>query len=172
MDLECSRSSVQRLAMILYSLGVLLIIRTPQHHMQDAEHWWRRDNLKVWYTNDSAFALTFDCIKVWFTELCSIRLSLGYHPEPDKRFLVTSTENTELATAHFNEKGFKIRTSFRYLGIFLGAAGNTTASIRKSGQLGSVCGNIITYCREGTTGCICRSNLLTPTPVGLHPASN
>ena len=60
-----------------------------------------------------------------------IRNSLGYHPKPDRGFLITSEENTVLYISHFHEEGFKIRTGFRYLGGFKETVGDAIYYISK-----------------------------------------
>ena len=94
------------LAMIIYGIVVLPITRIPQNHLQDME-WQRwRDKLQVWYADDLALASNFSCIKAWFYKMLWIRNSLGYHPKPDRGFLITSEENTVLSISHFHEEGF------------------------------------------------------------------
>ena len=71
----------ETLAMILYGLGLITIIKALKHFVMDNErHQWK-GTLHVWYANDSALASSFDQIKDYFLEICNIAPQLGYHTE-------------------------------------------------------------------------------------------
>ena len=46
----------------------------------------------------------------------------GYHHEPIKIFLATSTGNIGIAKALFTEEGYKVDTGLWYLGRYIGIA--------------------------------------------------
>eukprot|EP00957_Ditylum_brightwellii_P077975 5927077-Ditylum_brightwellii.AAC.1 len=96
------------MAMFLYALGVLPIIKQLKHHQLDVESLTREiSNCK-------------HAIKAWFQELCQIGPPLGYFPEPDKSILVTALLNLELAKNYFQAENFKIKTGYHYLGGHIG----------------------------------------------------
>ena len=51
------------------------------------------DNLQVWYTGNYAIASPLSRKKEWFRELFRIGPSLGYHPNPEKSFVIMYYEN-------------------------------------------------------------------------------
>eukprot|EP00957_Ditylum_brightwellii_P015584 1174892-Ditylum_brightwellii.AAC.1 len=99
------------MAMFLYALGVLPIIKQLKHHQLDVELLTREiERLQAWYADDSAKAAYFEAIKVWFQELCRIGPPLGYFPEPDKSILGPALCTLELAKNYFQVEKFKIKT--------------------------------------------------------------
>ena len=90
--------------------------------MADAEYQSKRNTLEVWYSGDLSLSSTVANIKDLFVEQCRVVPTIGYHPEPAKRFLVTSIRNIYWSTAFFAEEGFKVDTNLRCLDGYLGAA--------------------------------------------------
>ena len=70
-------------------------------------------------------------------KLCRIRLSLVYHPYPDKIFLFSLVANVNLAKKHSIDYGFKIRTVFIYLGEYLEAYGDASSYTKEKCKTGS-----------------------------------
>ena len=99
---------------------------------------------------------SFARIKARFAKLHRIRPSLGYCPDPEKSFLVTSAANAELDTEHFRDEGLKKRTGFSYLGGFGGSRWRRYLLYQgRSGKLGQISGNILADSGEAAKGCLC-----------------
>ena len=94
--------------MILYGMGVLQLIQALQHHVLYLECHRRHDTLKFLFADDSAIAWTLSRTKAQFVELWWLGIPLGYHTDPDKRFVVTSSEDVAIATYLFQDYCIKI----------------------------------------------------------------
>ena len=62
---------------------------------------------------------TLSRIQAWFAELYQLGTYLGLNADPEKSFIIASSENLDIATSLFKEEGSKINTVMIYLGGFI-----------------------------------------------------
>ena len=99
------------LAMILYGLALLTIIKELKTNFLDLK--------QPWYADDAAATGKFQQIKDFVMELMEKGPKYGYYPEPEKSILVVHPSNVLYAKTFFEDLKFKIVTGTRYLGGFI-----------------------------------------------------
>lgn len=100
------------LAMILYGLGLLPLIRQLKAEFPDVE--------QPWYADDAGAGGTFTSIRAHFKRLQELGPKFGYFPNPSKSIIVVPAHSLARAKAAFADLGFTVKTGSRYLGGFLG----------------------------------------------------
>ena len=112
----CSREGMTQgnpLAMILYSLGMLLLMLQLKAAVSIA--------LQPWHANDAAVGGSFDELKKVFKLSMTMGPARGYFPETTKYILVVKPAMAERAKAHFYHLGFTVVTGTRYPGGSIGS---------------------------------------------------
>ncbi len=100
------------LAMVMYGLGLLPLIRILKTEVPDLH--------QPWYADDAGAGGHFQNIRLYFKKLQEYGPPRGYFPEPSKSILIVQEHNKEKAEAYFNDFGFEVVTGGRYLGGFIG----------------------------------------------------
>jgi hypothetical protein len=101
------------LAMFIYGMGLLPLIRRLKGEVDDVS--------QPWYADDAGAGGKFDQIKVYFGKLEEYGSKYGYFPEASKSILIVREHNAERAKEYFAEMKFTIKTGYRYLEGFVGA---------------------------------------------------
>ena len=104
------------LAMLLYGLAILPLIRV----LKKTENWTQN-----WYADDSACCATFENLLKWFNLLIATGPKFGYFAEPDKSFLVVHPSFVEQAKEFFKNTNLNIVLGQRFLAGFIGGAEDT-----------------------------------------------
>lgn len=99
------------LSMLLYGVATLPLINHLSGHQQVIQNW---------YADDASAIGKLAHIKAWLMDLMSTGPSYGYHPEPQKSYLVVSHHLKEKAEEIFGPFGLKIVTGQRFLGGYVG----------------------------------------------------
>jgi hypothetical protein len=100
------------LAMVMYGVGLLPLIRILKKTVPDLH--------QPWYADDAGAGGTFQNIRLYFEKLQEFGPPRGYFPEPSKSILIVRNHNKEKAEVCFKDSGFKVVTGSRYLGGFIG----------------------------------------------------
>ena len=100
------------LAMIVYGIGVLPLIRELRNAHPYAT--------QPWYADDMGAGGTFQQIQEHFLDLQARGPNRGYYREPTKSILVVDPENVARAEEHFRGLGIWVVTGHRYLGGYIG----------------------------------------------------
>ena len=104
------------LAMLLYALAVLPLIRL----LKKPEKWTQN-----WYADDSACLASFENLLTWFKTLVDEGPKYGYFPEPEKSFLIVHPKCVEHAKTYFKDWKINIVSGQRFLGGFIGSVEDT-----------------------------------------------
>jgi hypothetical protein len=97
------------LAMSMYALGILPLIQKLDGTKQ------------VWFADDAAAGASVDRLKEWWDDLLKLGPAYGYHPNPEKTWLIVKEESLDDAAEAFRSSGVNIVSSGRkYLGAALG----------------------------------------------------
>jgi len=105
------------LAMLLYALAVLPLIRL----LKKPEKWTQN-----WYADDSACLASFENLLTWFKTLVDEGPKYGYFPEPEKSFLIVHPKCVEHAKTYFKDWKINIVSGQRFLGGFIGSVEDTS----------------------------------------------
>jgi len=100
------------LAMVMYGVGLLPLIRILKKAVSDVH--------QPWYADDAGAGGHFNRITRYFEKLQEFGPPRGYFPEPSKSILIVKEHNKERAEVCFADFGFKVVTGSRYLGGFIG----------------------------------------------------
>lgn len=99
------------LAMAMYALGTLPLILKLQN-----------DVTQAWYADDATAGGEITGLRRWWEKLEAIGPQYGYHPNPNKTWLVVKPEHLPAAEEQFQETGVKITTQGqRHLGAAIGS---------------------------------------------------
>ena len=99
------------LAMIVYGIGVLPLIRELRNaHSQVTQ---------PWYADDTGSGGSFQQMQAHFQDLQAQGPARGYYPEPTKSIFVVAPGNVAKAEEHFRGLGIRVVTGHRYLGGFV-----------------------------------------------------
>ena len=120
------------LGMMFYGVGILPLTRklkkgsdflNEQKQMcdHDANFDWNQN----WYADDSACASILKEIVLWLKLLIAEGPKYGYHPEPDKSYLIVHPDWVEEANKLFCEFKVNVVTGHRFLGGFVGGVEDT-----------------------------------------------
>eukprot|EP00978_Attheya_sp_CCMP212_P013894 scaffold35059_cov31-Attheya_sp.AAC.1 len=101
------------LAMFIYGMGLLPLIRRLKSEVENVS--------QPWYADDAGAGGKFDRITVSFEKLEEYGPKYGYFPEASKSILIVREHNVERAKEYFAEMNFSIKSGYRYLGGFVGA---------------------------------------------------
>uniref|UniRef100_A0A8D8W759 Reverse transcriptase domain-containing protein n=3 Tax=Cacopsylla melanoneura TaxID=428564 RepID=A0A8D8W759_9HEMI len=99
------------LAMPLYALATLPLIKSLSCHT---------DTTQCWYADDSSVQGTIENLVNWWKDLNTQGPQYGYYPEGNKSCLVVSQEDIEYAQHVFEGTGIKVVTGSRFLGGYVG----------------------------------------------------
>ena len=101
------------LAMCLYTLSLQPLISRLQTVSQAKQ---------CWFADDATGCGSIQNIKAWWDELTVAGPGLGYYPNAGKCWLVTKSDNEEIARSIFEETAINITTEGRnHLGAALGS---------------------------------------------------
>ena len=88
------------LAMIAYSIGVLLLIKLPKEEFTDLT--------QTWYADDASALGTFTNIKLYFNSLKRFVPSHEYYPEPSKSVMIVHPDNIKVRKQFVLSHVFKV----------------------------------------------------------------
>ena len=100
------------LAMVMYGVGLLPLIRILKTAISDVH--------QPWYADDAGAGGHFNRITRYLEKLQEFGPPRGYFPEPSKSILIVQEHNKEKAEVCFADFDFKVVTGSRYLGGFIG----------------------------------------------------
>ena len=100
------------LAMIVYSIGILPLIKNPK--------WAIPDITQPRYADDAGSLGTFARLENYFDLLTRQSPRWGYHPEPIKSVLVVPQKNIEARKLFRVRHGFRVCTGACYIGGYIG----------------------------------------------------
>ena len=98
--------------MITYGIGILTLIKNLKREIPDVTH--------PWYADDAGSLGMFTRLETYFDLLTRQGLGRGYHSKPSKSVLIVHLENIEAGKVFGRSHGFKVCTSARYLGGYIG----------------------------------------------------
>ena len=101
------------LAMLLYGLAVLPLVRELKNSNK-----WKQN----WYADDSACLAQLLLVREWFDRLMVEGPKYGYFPKPEKCYLIVHPDFILQADNIFRDLGIKVVTGQRFLGGFIGTA--------------------------------------------------
>ena len=97
------------LAMAMFAVGIVPLIREMEGTHQ------------VWFADDAASVGSLNEVHQWWTKLEEIGPRYGYHPNPNKTWLIVKDEISENAQALFRSSGINITSDGRkHLGSAIG----------------------------------------------------
>ena len=100
------------LAMIAYRIGILPLINNIKREIPDVP--------QPWYADNAGALGTFAKLETNFYFLTCQGLGRWYHPKPTKSILIVQTENIEARKLFRRRHRFRVCTSARYLGGYIG----------------------------------------------------
>jgi hypothetical protein len=103
------------LAMVLYGLAVLPLVRQLKREFPLVE--------QPWYADDAAAGGQFSALHKQFRRLQELGPSFGYFAEPSKSFLIVQPQQLDRAKAFFKDMAITVETGHRYLGSYIGDQG-------------------------------------------------
>ena len=100
------------LAMPMYALATIPLIKKLQCHLADVS--------QVWYADDASAAGKIDKLGEWWSQLSTQGPKYGYFANATKTWLVTKVKHLATATASFADTGVQVTSGARpYLGLLL-----------------------------------------------------
>ena len=100
------------LAMIVYEIGILPLIKNLKREIPDAAQPW-------YYDNARALGM-FMRLETYFDSLTCQGPGRGYYPKPSKRILIIRPENLVDVKVFGSRHRFKVCTGKHYLGVYIG----------------------------------------------------
>ena len=100
------------LAMIVYGIGILPLIKNLKRAIPDIT--------QPWYTDDAVSLGTFARLETYFYLLTLQGLGRGYHPKLIKSVLILCPDNLEAGKVFGRRHGFRVCTGACYLGGYIG----------------------------------------------------
>ena len=100
------------LAMIVYGVGILPLIKNLKMEIPYVTH--------PWYADNAESLDTFSRLKTCFYSLTRQGPGRGYYTKPSKSVLIIRLENIEVAKLFRSRHGFKVCMGTRYLWVFIG----------------------------------------------------
>ena len=88
------------LAIIVYGIGIIPLIKNLKREIPDVTH--------PWYADDAGASGTFARLKIYFDLLTRQGPGRGYHPEPSKIILIIRPENIEAGKLFGRSHGFNV----------------------------------------------------------------
>ena len=79
------------------------------------------DETQTWYADDTSTGGKVSDLRRWWDKLQSIGPLFGYHPNPDKTWLLVKPEYLQLANKSFQGTGVNITEGLSHLGAALGS---------------------------------------------------
>jgi hypothetical protein len=108
------------LAMLLYGLATLPLIRRLRAHMEEGE----REGMQAWYADDASALANFTVLDRWLTFLMEHGPAYGYYAKPVKSGLTVEHKHAAEAHRRFDHMGLKISAGTPYMGGFIGLPGS------------------------------------------------
>lgn len=111
------------LAMPMYALATIPLIKKLHHHLVDVS--------QVWYADDASAAGKIVRLREWWSHLSSQGPKYGYFANATKTWLVTKEKHLATATASFADTGVQVTSEGRpYLGAAFGTEEFVTSHVK------------------------------------------
>ena len=112
------------LAMPMYALATIPLIKKLQCHLADVS--------QVWYADDASAAGKIDKLGEWWSQLSTQGPKYGYFANATKTWLVTKVKHLATATASFADTGVQVTSGARpYLGAAFGTEEFVTSHVKE-----------------------------------------